>query len=285
MESEKKYLKFFWIALAIVPILVALISILPELIGFGVRTPPPIHPNAIGVAILPLSPQEKELYDQAVNLWRDGIYTDALRKLDKLISMRPDYVDAYIVRGRIYLEKLKQYQNAKGEFKSGLAKDPHNKYLLYDLGLTYYYMGDFNQAIQFNDSALAQDPDLIIAIYNHAIYHVEYGEKSKDTSYYRKAIGLYENVIARDREFTVSAMFNLAALYARLTKQEKDKNTKDQYVKKAVELLDRAIDREGCERLKKVTGEIHVQYGEDLEAIRHDPDYKRMIEKWWDRCH
>lgn len=249
-----------------------------------------LQPDTTGTEIPPLTPKLHEVYQQAITLWRDSAYPDALKKLDTLISLRPDYVDAYIIRGRIYLENLKQYQNAEVEFKNGLKRDPHNKYLLYDLGLTYYYLGNIKQAIDWNQKALNQDPDLIVAIYNHAIYNVDYGEKHKDDSYYFKAIELYENVIKRDMDFSVSSMFNLAALYARLAKQEKDKNIKDQYVKKAVGLLDTAIEKDtekgpeqGLQRLKKATGEIPVQYGEDLEAIRHYADYKRMIAKWMDR--
>jgi len=68
------------------------------------------------------------------------------------------------MKGRIYLENLKLYQNALDEFKKELEKDPYNKYLLYDLGLTYYYLGDLKQAKEWNQKALDIDPDLIIAI-------------------------------------------------------------------------------------------------------------------------
>ncbi len=271
-----------WWFLPMAMVIPLLLSLLFKFIVLPLVSPPEDH---VGVNIRPLSPELKELYDQAVMLWKDGVYTDALIELNKLISVRPDYVNAYIIRGRIFLDNLKQYQNAVVEFKRGLAKDSHNKYLLYNLGLSYYYLGDLNQAIQWNQKAMDQAPDLIIAIYNHAIYYVDYGKKYDDDSYYLKAIELYENVIKRDREFAAAAMFNLAALYARLAKQEKDKNTKDQYVKKAVELLDRSIEKEGLERLRKVTGEIHVQYGEDLEAIRYDSGYSKMIEIWERRFH
>jgi tetratricopeptide (TPR) repeat protein len=233
--------------------------------------------------------QLKEFYDEACKLKEDGAYNDALKKLGELISIRDDYVNAYIVRGRIYLENLQQYQNALEDFRQVLKIEPNNKYALFDLGLTYYYLGDLSMAIEWNQKAMDQDPDLIIAIYNHAIYHVDYGAKYNVDSSYREAIELYENVKGRDREFAVSAMFNLAALYARLAEQESNKTTKDQYIKEAVALLDGAIEKDrekgleqGLERLKKVTGEIYVPYCKDLKTIYEDPDYQRMIEKWRD---
>ena len=262
-------------------------AVLAAVLGALIIISPQVIPQSIKLfecnnqtATRSLSAQEKELYDEAWKLKQTGVYSEALKKLDELISKRPDYVYAYILRGRIYLENLKQYQNAVDEFRKGSDKDPANKYALYDLGLSYYYLGDLNLAIDFNDSALAQDRDLIIAIYNSAIYHVDYGEKYNNGSYYLKAIELYENVMKRDREFAASSMFNLAALYARLAKEEKNKSTRDEYVKKAIELLDRAIEKEGVERLKKITGEISVPYGEDLKTIYQDPAYETMIEKW-----
>jgi len=230
-----------------------------------------------------LSTEEKELYTEGTRLWLGGFYNNALKKLEEVLSMKPDYANAHIIRGRIYLENLKQYQNALEEFRKGLDKDSDNKYLLYNLGLTYYYLRDLSLAIEWNQRALDQDPDWIIAIYNSALYHVDYGEKYKDEVSYLKAIDLYENVIERDREFAAAALFNLAALYARLAKQKSDKTTKDQYVKLAVELLDRAIEKEGVERLKKIAGEISVPYGEDLKAIHEEPAYKAMIGKWKNR--
>jgi tetratricopeptide (TPR) repeat protein len=205
----------------------------------------------------------------------------------KRIEKEVPYDEAWRLSGRIHLENLEQYQSAVDSLRKALEKDPHNKYLLYYLGYAYYKIRDLKLAIEYNQKALYQDPDLIIAIYNSALYYVDYGEKYKDDTSYRKAIDLYQNVISRDQEFAASAMFNLAALYARLAKQESNKTTKDQYVKKAVELLDRAIEKDvekgpaqGLERLKKITGEIPVPYGEDLQPIRKDLDFIKMVEKW-----
>ena len=231
-----------------------------------------------------LSPHQREIYDQAISLWRDGAYSEALKELDSLISQRPDYVDAYNMKGRIYMDNL-QYQDAVDVFKRGLQKDPKNKHMLYNLGLAYYWLGDFKQAISWNDSALAQDPDLIIAVYNSALYRVDYGERYNDESYYREAIRLYEIVINRGQEFTAAAMFNLAALYARFAGRENNQIVRGQYVEKAVELLDRSIERgnkegNGLERLKKVTGQISVPYGKDIEILYSSPAYQSMITKW-----
>jgi tetratricopeptide (TPR) repeat protein len=79
-------------------------------------------------------------------------------------SHRPDHINAFIMKERINLENLKLYQNALDEFKKALEKDPYNKYLLYDLGLTYYYLGDIKQAKEWNQKALGIDRDLIIAL-------------------------------------------------------------------------------------------------------------------------
>jgi tetratricopeptide (TPR) repeat protein len=230
----------------------------------------------------PLSPQQEERFVRAVSLSK-GAPSEALKMLEELILERPDYVYFYNARGIIYVDILKQYHNAEKEFERGLKRDSKNKSMLRNLGLAYYYLGDFKQAIYWNQKALDQDPDLIIAIYDQALYYVDYGEQCNDTSYYNEAIRLYEIVINRGQEFTAAAMFNLAALYARFARNENIKSTRDQYIKKAVELLDKAIEKEGHERLRKVTGEIPVQYGNDLRILYPDSTYNTMIEKWKDR--
>jgi tetratricopeptide (TPR) repeat protein len=230
----------------------------------------------------PLTLEEKELYDEAGNLRKAGAYSNALRKLEELISMRRDYVKAYIRSGLIYLENLNQFEDAITKFKMGLALDPVNKYLLYDLGLAYYKLGNFRLAIEYNQKALDCDPDLIIAIYNHGIYHLEYAKKYKESSYYFKAMDYYKDVIARNQDFTSWAMFNLAALYARLANEELDQSTRDAYIDSAVQLLNTFIGREKLQGLQDVTRESYVPYAEDLDSISHDPRFKSMIKIWED---
>lgn len=132
---------------------------------------------------IPIS-EPKDLENKAIRLWQEGACSDALAMLEGIISKHPDYVDAYNTKGRIYMDCLKQYSNAIGEFKRGLEKDPKNKYMLYNLGLAYVWLGDIDQAIQWNQKALEQDPDYIIAIYNQAINYVDHGKKYKDTTSY-----------------------------------------------------------------------------------------------------
>lgn len=157
------------------------------------------------------------LYDDARELAEGRDYTGALGKLEQL----PDYVPALLLSGRIYSENLKQYQSAIEKFRMDLANDSTNKSALYHLGYTYYKIGDLKLAIEYNQKALVQDPDFIVAIYRNAIYHADYGEKYNDSASYREAIDQYENVIKRGREFADSARINLEALKARLLKEQK----------------------------------------------------------------
>lgn len=229
---------------------------------------------------LSLSLHERELFEKAWMAREHGDHPEAIRLLNQLVALQPGYTNAYVSKGRIYLENLKQYSVAANQFKKALDVDPSNRAALYDLGLTYYHMGNLNEAIKWNQKALDKHPDFVAAIYNHAIYCVDYGEKYNNPLYLKKAIKLYKDVVRRDREYAESAMFNLAALYAQFSKREKDRKIRNQYVKEAVSLLDKAIERGGLERLRKVTGEITVTYGRDLKILHREPAYKRMIVKW-----
>jgi tetratricopeptide (TPR) repeat protein len=228
----------------------------------------------------PLSPGQMEILGSAFQLRRIGAYEEALERADLLISHRPDRIEPYILKGTIYLENLKQYESALEQFKRVLDLDPSNRAALYDLGLTYYYMGDLDEAIKWNQGALNRDPDFVLAIYNHGIYCVDYAQKYNKPKYLDEAKRLYKDVITRDQDYAESAMFNLAALYAELYKSEKDRKAKNQYVREAVSLLDEAIERGGLERLRKVTGQAPVPYGDSLKKISHHPLHKKLIAKW-----
>ena len=228
----------------------------------------------------PLSPEEMEILGSAYRLKEIGAYQEAIERANLLISHRPDMVEPYLLKGTIYMENLRQYDRAVDQYKKALRFDRSNRAALYDLGLTYYRMGKLEDAIKWNQKALDQDPDFILAIYNHAIYCFDYGKKHNNPRYFTKAIKLYKDVIRRNQEYAESAMFNLAALYAELYKSEKDQKTKNQYVKEAVSLLDRAIERGRLERLRKVTGKTPVPYGNSLKKISRHLTYRELIAKW-----
>jgi tetratricopeptide (TPR) repeat protein len=228
----------------------------------------------------PLSPAEIEILGSAYHLKDIGAYKEALERADLLLSHRSDKVEPYLLKGRIYLENLKQYDAAVEQFKKALNVDSSNRAALYDLALTHYHMGNLDDAIKWNQKALDKNPDFVLAIYNHAIYCVAYGKKYNKPEYFNKAEDLYEDVITRDQDYAESAMFNLAALYADFYEKEKDRRIKNQYVKEAISLLDKAIELGGFQRLRKVTGQTPVSYGDSLKKIHHHPAYKKLIAKW-----
>jgi tetratricopeptide (TPR) repeat protein len=227
-----------------------------------------------------LSSEDAGLLGSAFELKRVGAYRDALARADLLIVHRPDIEKPYQLKGRIYLENLRQYKDAAKQFEMVLKIDPSNRAALYDLAITHYYMRNLEEALKWNQKVLDRYPDFILAIYNHAIYCVDYGKEHNKPELLDKAVGLYQDVIERNLEYAESAMFNLAALYADSYEKEKDRKAKNQYVKKAVSLLDKAIKRQGLERLRKVTGKTPVPYGSNLKKISRHTAYKELIAKW-----
>jgi len=282
--------KKFWWFTGVMSVLAALIMVfLPEAIKDRKATSSPEQPyeNALNLSELP----PEQLYKEALKLSEHLEYKKAVTKLENLISIWDDYISAYILGGRLYMENLYEYQNAQNMFQKGLDKDPRNRELLFYLGVAYHKTGEFDSAINFNNKALDVDSNFIIAIYNHGIYNHDYWKKCENDSFYLKAKKYYEKVIRLGQEHVSDAMFNLAALFVTRSQRENPNHKRTQYVNQAVGFLYQAIERDaeqgprqGRERLEKVTGKIPgVEYGEDLEPIRKCPNYIKMIKKWKDQ--
>ena len=103
----------------------------------------------------------EEILEKAQEAIVNRSYSDALKKLDLALYLQPDYVKARVAKGRIFLEYLSLYENALVEFKEAWGNDRHDNYLPYYIGLACYRLGRFDEAIAWNDSALALDPEPI----------------------------------------------------------------------------------------------------------------------------
>ena len=132
-------------------------------------------------------------------------YSDAVQAFEKVVKLRPNYVDAYtnIAVTEIPWEK---YGSAWDSIEKALSLSPHNARALYyaallerrashpkeelndllevvsqypqsrdarrDLGITYYRQGNYHEAIEQFEALQAIDPDDLAAHYNLSIlYH------------------------------------------------------------------------------------------------------------------
>ncbi|GBM91445.1 Transmembrane and TPR repeat-containing protein CG4050, partial [Araneus ventricosus] len=148
---------------------------------------------------------------------------DALYK--QAISMRSDYIQAYINRGDILI-RLNRTQEAQKVYEKALQFDNRNPDIYYNLGVVYLEQRKMDQALFYFEKALKINPEHEQALLNSAILIQESGSRNlRKVAYDRQRIGtsLSFVVIANRRTFNArfptgiredfrSALFNLALL-------------------------------------------------------------------------
>ncbi|XP_049522366.1 protein O-mannosyl-transferase Tmtc3 isoform X3 [Dermacentor silvarum] len=97
----------------------------------------------------------------------DGLYRQA-------ISMRVDYIQAYINRGDILI-KLNRTKEAQEVYERALSLDATNPDIFYNLGVVFLEQGRPGDALMYFNKALELDPDHEQALMNSAILIQESG--------------------------------------------------------------------------------------------------------------
>lgn len=104
------------------------------------------------------SEKVKKLFTKAVNYSRSEQYEDALKELENILKIDPQFIDGYLLWGSIKYDQ-KEYAEAEVYFKKSLALD-ENYYarLLYQLALTLWNEEKFAEAADYFDR-FAQSSD------------------------------------------------------------------------------------------------------------------------------
>ena len=89
----------------------------------------------------------------------DDDYDLALRLLDAIIEIKPDYTEAWNRRATVYFLK-KDYANSLADLSKVLAREPRHFGALSGLGLIMQEIGDEKHALEAYRRALAIDPHL-----------------------------------------------------------------------------------------------------------------------------
>ncbi|MFI5253504.1 MAG: tetratricopeptide repeat protein [Bacteroidota bacterium] len=80
-------------------------------------------------------------------------YNAALKEIDDALQIENDMSDAYLQRGRIYIE-AGNYDEASAALKQALAIDPRNPEILRTMGYVQQLMGQYHQSFMYHDLAL-----------------------------------------------------------------------------------------------------------------------------------
>ncbi|CAN7939236.1 unnamed protein product, partial [Ixodes hexagonus] len=129
----------------------------------------------------------------------DGLYRQA-------ISMRVDYIQAYINRGDILI-KLNRTKEAQEVYQRALQLDSSNADIHYNLGVVFLEQGKPDDALSYFNKALELDPSHEQALMNSAILIQESGSPKLRQVAFQRLQRLLERGKANERVY-----FNLGML-------------------------------------------------------------------------
>jgi len=109
---------------------------------------------------------------------KEKILSEAKKQFDKAISLKPDYVDAYLQKAGIS-QSQGNMEEAINILKEAEKITPNNETLLLQLGLLYYYNKDYENARIKLEKLTSRVPSYSNALYFLGLTYDELGNKEK----------------------------------------------------------------------------------------------------------
>jgi protein O-GlcNAc transferase len=135
---------------------------------------------------------------------------DAMRCLQKCISLQPDLAEAHVRLGLIY-EQAFELDQAERCYRFAINLDPKQPRTHYDLGNILYAMGKWNDAVLSYRETVRLAPDFGLAYSNIGSAMVSNGQIREAIDYFKRAIAVQSDAI--------DAYINLGAAYSTYFKQ------------------------------------------------------------------
>ncbi|MFN8456360.1 MAG: tetratricopeptide repeat protein [Anaerolineae bacterium] len=132
-----------------------------------------------------------------------GRYPQAAKYYDNAITLAPNLAPLYVDAGRIYHNGLGDYETAAQRFKKAIKLNPFDPEAYDLLGWTFYYQGNYIQAINALEQSLGVDPTYVNpfrkeSAWGHlaTVYYTRQNFE-KAIEYFPKAIELAEGELLR----------------------------------------------------------------------------------------
>jgi tetratricopeptide (TPR) repeat protein len=144
---------------------------------------------------------------------QDGLLEKAEDMLKRAIAIEPMYPEALRNLGKLYLRQ-DRFDEAAVYLRRTLNLDKNQPYTWYLLGMSQYFSGQVEEAIESYEIAFAMEPGLPVeARYNLGVaYH--------ETARYLNAVRQYEEVLKIDGSH-INALNNLGLVYSILGEKER----------------------------------------------------------------
>ena len=151
---------------------------------------------------MPLKPED--YFNHGIDLYYKGKYELALKAFDKTIELKPDFADAWSIKGTV-LGQLGKYADALQAINKAIELKPAFAEAWYNKGIILGKLGRYNEGLQAINKAIELNPNLLVnAWYNRACIYALMKDKQNALTDLSKAIKLdskYKEKAKHDKDF------------------------------------------------------------------------------------
>lgn len=221
------------------------------------------------VQVIDINKKDYDSYYKIANLLNDLDKKDeATEMLSRLLSKKPEYVQASLLLGDILIDKG-DYKEALNIYNEAIKFDPTNFELNYSLGIAYTMLNDFQNARMYYEKAAELNSLLYNSKYSLAEIALIYKELEEAEKRFMEVL--------EDEELQADAYFELAKI--NMIKGEKDKAIN--YANIAIESDPKKI----VEKIKKdpifipILAKISMPITFEVEENEEDKNKKSKLTK------
>lgn len=128
----------------------------------------------------------KRLIEEAVAFRDADKFDQAIEAYSKVINLDPEYVEALLGRGGVYVD-LGDFQRAIEDYDKAIAINPNNALAYAGRGFADLRLGDFQQAIKDCGRAISINPEDAAYYYNRGTAYSNLGDYKSATEDYKVA--------------------------------------------------------------------------------------------------
>ena len=165
-----------------------------------------------------LAQQPSKITAIAIEIYQAGNSEEAIRLLQQAISIDPNFLDATLILGQIYLE-TNQPKSAKNILLKSLEIIKDNPEVHYALGVAYFNMQNFDSAVVQCKIVLKLDPKSKAALELISLSYLNLGVMAYQDNKKNKAIEKFRQAI-ESNEQNIQAFKNLAVTTYELGNKE-----------------------------------------------------------------
>lgn len=171
-------------------------------------------------------------FEQLINTAKESLsnkkYDESLKCLNEAISIKPDSIVGYSLRGQLLYE-TKKFELSKKDFRTALSFNPESTASLFYLGINCFNLDQNDSAIFYYTKAIStkSEDSVYLEINNNGIFGKNYSEdiSMKIIKYYRGVsyfmVNEYGNAF-EDFLFSINQKYNIGDSYLYLGVMELD---------------------------------------------------------------